>query len=339
MSIFKQPTFLQASSYTKEKAQAPVDPWDEVSFITSKPLRDATLWRPGVQASDFAMNAGNTNHSIATSPPQNRNAYDQYDSLSPDTRKVSSCPTINSGYTGDTVTNSLPPDAHPLEIARTARKVPPIPEQPAQEENQDPLRHTRKAIRKQLRYMFIYPAVYVLMWAFPFASHCLLYNDYYVTHPIYWLTIISTCMFSLQAGVDCMVFSWREKPWRRIPEGHRFSMEGLRASFHGRHDQTPNRSANISVAIGSDMEGGVDGNTPRGLVSGVSSRAPSALWWEAEGKRRKDSVWMGTDTSGDASHSSARRGTLIPPPIIEVTGAECSLAVMHEKRRTTAAQE
>ncbi|EXJ84633.1 hypothetical protein A1O3_05303 [Capronia epimyces CBS 606.96] len=59
----------------------------------------------------------------------------------------------------------------------------------------DPLRQTRIAIRKQLRYMFVYPAVYVVMWSFPFAQHALNYNDYYVEHPVFWLNLVTALVY------------------------------------------------------------------------------------------------------------------------------------------------
>ncbi|KAK5939222.1 G protein-coupled receptor gpr1 [Knufia obscura] len=334
VSKFNRPTFSRSGSYNKDVPQKPVDPWDEVSFITAKPLRDTSSPRPGVQTSDFAWNVRDTSYSGTTSLPSTRKLSHQLDPLSPGGRKASNCPTMNSRYTGDTMTNSPQAHAGMQEEAEAPRKEPQPPARPMQAKTKDPLRRTRKAIRKQLRYMFVYPAVYVLMWAFPFASHCLLYNDYYVTHPVYWLTIVSTCMFSLQAGVDCIVFSWREKPWRRIPEGHKFSVDGLRASFSGRLDQGASRPAKGSAAFGRDVEHGGNGRAPQESGSGSSSRVASAHWWEAEGLKRKDSVWMGTDSSHTGNTLPSRRDTLTSPHVAEDDQGERALSVVHEHRRS-----
>lgn len=336
-SRFNRPGFSRASSYNKENPQTPVDPWDQVSFITSKPLRDIPQWQPGVQAADFAWIARDTRHQGAVSPPHTRSSSNQPDAPSPASRRVSNCATMGSRYTGGTITNTPAADVQAQDEATVGKKktvprsVPPKSHQLTQAKVKDPLRRTRKAIRKQLRYMFIYPAVYLLMWTIPFASHCLQYSDYYVKNPIFGLTIVATCMLSLQAGVDCIVFSWREKPWRRIPEGHKFSMDGLRASFSGRDDQTPNSSKKTSVAVESDLEPGVSACTPRDPGSGPSSRATSAHWWEAEGKRRKDSVWLGTDSSSAAYRSSSPAGkNTLPPSTLAESEGERNLSVVHE---------
>lgn len=142
-------------------------------------------------------------------------------------------------------------------------------------------------------------------------------------------------MFSLQAGVDCIVFSWREKPWRRIPEGHRFSVDGLRASFNKHRDHTLNRSATTSVATGPDVEHGVGGHGSNEFASSSSSRTTSAHWWEAEGKKRKDSVWLGTDSShaADTLPSVVRRDTLTYP-VAESNDGERALSIVHEHQRS-----
>lgn len=169
---------------------------------------------------------------------------------------------------------------------------------------QDPLWRTRRACRKQLRYLFVYPAVYVLMWIFPLVSHCLLYNDYYVHNQIYWLTVAQICSVSLQAAADCVVFSWREKPWRRVPEKHGWSF----SPFSLWQCISVRPSAEPAVITRGDEEQSQNGYSLNGLVAGPSSRAASSHWWEAEGKKRRDSIWLGTDT-----HPDGRRDA-IPHP-------------------------
>jgi G protein-coupled receptor GPR1 len=79
------------------------------------------------------------------------------------------------------------------------------------------LRQTRDTIRRQLRLLFIYPLVYVLMWIIPFISHCLQFNDHFAYHPSFVLNSLVTIIVPFQCAVDCWVFSTREKPWRLIP--------------------------------------------------------------------------------------------------------------------------
>ncbi|KAE8447689.1 hypothetical protein EG329_010495 [Mollisiaceae sp. DMI_Dod_QoI] len=76
---------------------------------------------------------------------------------------------------------------------------------------------TRDKIRRQLRFLFIYPLVYIGMWILPFVSHVLQYDDKFAVNPPYGLTCVTTICICSQAAVDCWLFSTREKPWRQIP--------------------------------------------------------------------------------------------------------------------------
>ncbi|TVY83600.1 G protein-coupled receptor GPR1 [Lachnellula suecica] len=76
---------------------------------------------------------------------------------------------------------------------------------------------TRDKIRRQLRFLFIYPLVYIGMWIIPFVSHVLQYDDTLAVAPPFALTCVTTVFISSQAAVDCWLFSTRETPWRHIP--------------------------------------------------------------------------------------------------------------------------
>ncbi|RDW69365.1 hypothetical protein BP6252_08385 [Coleophoma cylindrospora] len=76
---------------------------------------------------------------------------------------------------------------------------------------------TREKIRRQLRFLFIYPLVYMFMWALPFASHIMQYRDSFATDPPFILSCLTTVCVCSQAAVDCWLFSTREKPWRHVP--------------------------------------------------------------------------------------------------------------------------
>lgn len=317
-SKFGRPMFSRSGSYNDQPAQE-ANPWDEVSFITSKALRKPGPWQPDIHSSDFAFDPRELGSPSGTRTPQARDIQIRADVPPHESRKSSHAPTTNSHssqLTGTTTTTTNnPQEINPRQLSRAVHK---LATSPTQAKPKDPLKRTRRAIRKQLRYLFIYPALYLLMWIFPFASHCLLYDDYYVQHPIYWLTIVSTCMFSLQAGADCVVFSWREKPWRRIPDNSKFSLHSFRPSFSIRHGSLKDRSAVPSIAIAPDEEAGTADNP---FASGTSSRNTSNHWWEAEGRKRKDSVWLGVDSNNvgtvEDEHDTQQNGASIPRTIEE----------------------
>jgi G protein-coupled receptor GPR1 len=75
----------------------------------------------------------------------------------------------------------------------------------------------RQTILRQLRLLFIYPIVYMLMWIMPFVAHAMSYSDYYAQHPIYAIRILNIVAQCCMGFVDIAVFCWREKPWRHIP--------------------------------------------------------------------------------------------------------------------------
>ncbi|KAF2736108.1 hypothetical protein EJ04DRAFT_575581 [Polyplosphaeria fusca] len=75
----------------------------------------------------------------------------------------------------------------------------------------------RHRIHRQLRLLFIYPLVYICMWLIPFVNHCMNYSDKWALHPLYWLSLANVICICLMGFVDCVVFGWREKPWRHVP--------------------------------------------------------------------------------------------------------------------------
>lgn len=76
----------------------------------------------------------------------------------------------------------------------------------------------QKKTARQLRSLFTYPLVYIVIWLFPFVSHILGYDDDSRAHaaapPPHWLLIVSIISLSVQGAADCVVFLTREKPWR-----------------------------------------------------------------------------------------------------------------------------
>jgi G protein-coupled receptor GPR1 len=105
-----------------------------------------------------------------------------------------------------------------LEALRDKSFLPHQDKEPQQDTN-NILRKRHKAIRRQLRYMFIYPLVYAVMWFPPFISHCYFYTKEH--NPPFALSCLSLVLLSLQCAVDCLIFGIREKPWRGGVVGHK----------------------------------------------------------------------------------------------------------------------
>lgn len=76
-----------------------------------------------------------------------------------------------------------------------------------------------KIIKRQIRFLFVYPLVYLLTWIVPFVNHCLQYHDGYAAHPWFPLSCASTTIIALQCTIDCWLFGYREKPWQHINSG------------------------------------------------------------------------------------------------------------------------
>jgi len=91
----------------------------------------------------------------------------------------------------------------------------PMVRRPTARVNHQPTHH-RSRLHRQLRLLFIYPIVYILMWLIPFVYHCMNYFDYWAAHPLYWLSLSSAVSFALMGTADCLVFTLRERPWRHI---------------------------------------------------------------------------------------------------------------------------
>lgn len=79
------------------------------------------------------------------------------------------------------------------------------------------IQQRRRAIQRQLRLLFIYPVVYLLMWIMPFVSHAMNYSNHYAQHPIFAVSLLSIFAQNIMGLVDVCIFCWREKPWSHVP--------------------------------------------------------------------------------------------------------------------------
>ncbi|KAK9390323.1 G protein-coupled glucose receptor regulating Gpa2-domain-containing protein [Lipomyces mesembrius] len=73
----------------------------------------------------------------------------------------------------------------------------------------------RAFIERQVKYLLLYPIFYVIMWAAPFLSQCLMYSSYFVENPVVWLGYLSACMYAFSGFLNTIIFAIRETPWRR----------------------------------------------------------------------------------------------------------------------------
>ncbi|KAM0618104.1 hypothetical protein ACHAP0_000762 [Verticillium nonalfalfae] len=80
----------------------------------------------------------------------------------------------------------------------------------------------RLKIRRQLRLLFVYPLVYMLVWAVPFAQHVLRWNEPLRAGP-FGLVLASLVSLCMQGAADAVLFALREKPWRH---GHGTARQG-----------------------------------------------------------------------------------------------------------------
>ncbi|EFQ86956.1 hypothetical protein PTT_17753 [Pyrenophora teres f. teres 0-1] len=161
-----------------------------------------------------------------------------------------------------TTTTTTTQDPDPLDTEPT-----PTISQPPNSQNTSPtspgarqMARQRSRIHRQLRLMFIYPLVYTLMWLLPFVQHCTSYQNHYVQHPIYFLRLGSTICIASMGFVDCLIFSLREKPWRKISSSDG-TLWGSFVVWKGRNHR---RVGSLTAGSSLSAQGGVDGGE-RGL--------------------------------------------------------------------------
>lgn len=145
----------------------------------------------------------------------------------------------------------------------------------------------RHTIERHLRILFLYPVSYMLSWTFPFVSQCIQLTGIQFESQSLWLQILVTGVLALQASVDAAVFSYRERPWKRARGRALISRAKIQQLklwrptnlISGKGDGVANETCQTVAYQNPGRE------RPNG----------SPCWWEAEGKKRRDSVWMGTD--------------------------------------------
>lgn len=91
----------------------------------------------------------------------------------------------------------------------------------------------RDKIRRQLRLLFIYPVIYVLVWVLPFIMHIFRWDDPEKAGPfgLVYASLVSLC---IQGFADSVLFAVREKPWRH-PRRASLSSSGTLFRRHSSH--------------------------------------------------------------------------------------------------------
>lgn len=136
------------------------------------------------------------------------------------------------------------------------------------------LRRRHKITKRQIRFLLVYPLVYLLTWIVPFIGHCFQYNDRYAEHPFFPLSCASTTIVALQCAIDCWLFGYREKPWQQMNSG---SVTFWQSFLFWRHLKRSNGTTMPTVERKSTI------------------RTKPKNWWSEEEMLRETSFRMGSE--------------------------------------------
>lgn len=174
---------------------------------------------------------------------------------------------------------------------------------------------SRERLRRQLRYLFVYPAVYLCIWIFPFANDLSVFDGSIQKRPPYWLALCSLISLSIQGLADSFVFYAREKPWRHLRGGFWESLgldcvRNLKFSLRKDSGRTREEMFNDSQRARSRREEELElENELRG--SPEVRRPPTAgdkNWWDADFEgpdSRRATMGEEVGPSGNRRRSSA----------------------------------
>lgn len=216
--------------------------------------------------------------------------------------------------------------------------------------NNPTLQARQIAIKRQLRFLFIYPATYFLAWLVPFVHHCLQYSDAYSNSPSFVLSSLAIVLLAAQCAFNVMLFAWREKPWSSIRRASAGSIKrpsfwssgtlcGRRSDDLSSERRDSGRGSGRTLAL---LDRAVQGESRMGKGKGemqaearaararreledatardeqenkATKRKMSMLrrggaeksWWDVEGRKRKDSVLLGTDQASPKGDTMVRK--------------------------------
>lgn len=93
------------------------------------------------------------------------------------------------------------------------------------------LARRHRYIQRQMRYLILYPIVYLSLWLCPFVLHCLQYSDRLARSPPYALVVLSYISICCFGFANSLIFCLREKPWTLIQNSDGTVWGSLRPGF------------------------------------------------------------------------------------------------------------
>lgn len=171
----------------------------------------------------------------------------------------------------------------------------------------------RENIRRQTRYLFIYPLVYMVVWLAPFASHLMGGDNEGAPFGVLLASLLSLC---IQGTADAIIFSLREKPWNqslpdaKVPQLCFWDLDR-------EHDQrTPNigRTRQEMLIDSEIAKRRLDEELAEKRMERLALHRPAANWWDFEPARVFGSVDSIShhDYYGDSENGGADGGA---PPV------------------------
>ncbi|KAL9096976.1 MAG: hypothetical protein Q9165_000940 [Trypethelium subeluteriae] len=133
----------------------------------------------------------------------------------------------------------------------------------------------RRAIVHQLRLLFIYPILYIVLWLVPFVLHCYQYNDYYAAHPPFALALLAYFSLAIMGAVNGAVFNLKERPWRHI-SGSDATFWGSFCRRNRRISTTRNAQGKGSIVASAitSLTGDQGAGTSQGSISVETDQCP-----------------------------------------------------------------
>lgn len=148
---------------------------------------------------------------------------------------------------------------------------------------------SRQRLRRQLRSLFVYPAVYTCIWLFPFVNDLAIFNRSVQKHAPPWLALCSLVSLSIQGLANSVLFCAREKPWRQLRGGFWESLgldflKGWSCSLRKDSGRTREEMFNDGQQARSrrDEELELEQEILRGPEVRRPVRAGSKNWWDAD---------------------------------------------------------
>lgn len=161
------------------------------------------------------------------------------------------------------------------------------------------MQQTREDMKRQTRYLFVYPLVYVIVWLMPLVAHIIRSRGHKTPFAIDLLSLISLC---IQGAVDALVFSLRERPWRVSEED---GASRPIAWWQGRRAKNckaaqPGRTREEMLLDARLAKRRLDDEIAEKHMDLLSRRSATVNWWDVSGPAR--AVGMRRNSGEDSGH-------------------------------------